>query len=616
VEAHPYSVLRVFQPDIQYVVPIFQRRYVWNEEDQWADLWEDLLATMGLVAEAEALRESGADVPLPSHFMGAIVVDESLSTGSEVDRRPLVDGQQRLTTLQILLNVTHRVARNRGAERAESLLARLVTNDPALIDEPDDRFKVWPSDPDRAAFRQTMTASSTTDEADEADARLLLLADQFFSGRIEQWVDDQDDSDGSLERLAKTLRRDVEVVVIDLEPGDNAQVIFESLNYGGRELLAIDLVKNHVFFQADRESIEPRQLYAEHWGPFDRDRWREVVSQGRYQRPRAEIFLMHWLKLEHLKEIAAHRLFVEFRNLPAFRDDLLATVARLAGDRDLYERTEVDADLLPVDAGGFFARLELLNQGTPRPVVLQLLRAVPDDLTEERAAKALAILDSYLMRRAIQNRTTANYNRVMLEALRAIDGDLAAADEVLAEHLSNLSGPAVVWPTDDDLRSQLASNAIYGPGRVPSGRIATVLRLIENAWRSDRSEAPIPDDAELQVEHILPQEWGETWPVPGEPAETLELRQEQRQSAVDRLGNLTIVSVPMNPSLSNRPWSEKREILREHSTALVTRRYLDGHHAAEWDEQSISDRGESLIDTIIELWPGPGGQPRDRPIDA
>src|SRR3954470_9224662 len=99
MEANPRTLLKVFQPDIQYIVPIFQRRYVWNEADQWSGLWEDLVEAVDDAARAQALIANGADLSLPSHFLGAIVVDRSLSVGAEVDERPLIDGQQRLTTM-------------------------------------------------------------------------------------------------------------------------------------------------------------------------------------------------------------------------------------------------------------------------------------------------------------------------------------------------------------------------------------------------------------------------------------------------------------------------------------------------------------------------------------
>lgn len=616
MQAHPHPLLRIFQPDIQYVVPIFQRRYVWNEEDQWADLWDDLLETMRFVSEVERVREDGVDIPLPSHFMGAIVVDQSLSTGSEVDRRPLIDGQQRLTTLQVLLGCLHRAAVERGAEKAIGLVSRLIANDEVLSAEPADRFKLSPSCPDQDTFRQVMTEGPSSNADDEQGVHLIDLAARFFSASLDAWLTAGEEAESALERLARTLRRDVEFVVIDLEPGDNAQVIFESLNYGGRELLAIDLVKNHVFFQASAQGLDLHELHSEHWIPFDTDWWREEVSQGRYYRPRAELFLMHWLKLEHLKEIAAHRLFVEFKGLPTFQADLVGTVERLASNRDLYAKAELDASELPADVGGFVYRLDLLNQSTPRPVLLQLLRAVPDELEPARASRALAVLDSYLVRRMLLNRTTANYNRLMLEVLLAVHENLPTADTTIAEYLANLDGRTVSWPTDDELTAHLTANPIYGRGRIGAGRIAMVLRTVENAWRAGLSEAPVPPDADLQIEHILPQSWQEHWPVPTEPQDDHALREEQREAAVHRLGNLTLVSVPMNPTLSNSPWTSKRDTLREHSTALITRRYLDGEFAESWNEATISTRGTALVETIKQLWPGPGGDPLDRPVDA
>jgi uncharacterized protein DUF262/uncharacterized protein DUF1524 len=617
VQAHPYSLVRVFQPDIQYVVPIFQRRYVWNQTDQWEDLWDDLAATVDLVNEAEAHQGAGAEVPFPSHFMGAIVVDQSLSTGSEVDQRPLIDGQQRLMTMQVLLNVVHRLATARGAAKALGLLSRLIANDQALVEQPDEAFKVWPSYPDQTALRSVMSAESPAPPPAAGEKEhLLTSADRFFTQRVEDWLNNGADAHERLELLARTLRRDVELVVIDLEPGDNAQVIFESLNYGGRELLAIDLVKNHVFFQATASKLDLHSLHAKYWQPFDTDWWRAEVSQGRYHRPRAELFLMHWLKLEHLKEIAAHRLFVEFRDLPSLKTDLVSTISRLATDRDLYKNTEVAQDDLPVASGGFLHRLDFLDQSTPRPVVLQLLRAVPALLEPERASRAFSVIDSYLVRRMLLNRTTANYNRLMLDVLKALDAEIEHADEVLGEFLAALEGPAVNWPTDAEMREQLAANPVYGRGRVGAGRLAMVLRLVENSWREKLSEAPIPPGATLEVEHVLPQAWRENWPVSPEPADTFEKREENREAHVHRLGNLTLVSKPMNPTLSNKAWKDKRGILREHSTALITRRYLDGVYEAAWTEENISERATHLADTIVDLWPGPGSSPRKEAVPA
>ena len=598
MEANPRTLLKVFQPDIQYVVPIFQRRYVWNETEQWSELWEDLIDTVEEVARVEALIAAGSEQPMPSHFLGAIVCDQSLSAGSDIDERPLIDGQQRLTTLQLILGVALKLARAREAEQAIGLLAKQVENDETLTNGQHDRFKLWPSDPDRETFEAVMTGQ----EPPEA-THLIAEAFAFFEREIAAWIDG-DDPIAKLTQLARTLRRHVELVVIDLQPGDNAQVIFESLNYGGRELTAIDLTKNHIFFQATKQGIDLHRMYDERWAPFDDDWWRTEVSQGRLTRQRAELLLMHWLKLEKLEEVKAHRLFVEFRDLPQFHENLQDTVTRLASDRDLYRQCDEHPESLSVATGGFFPRLDVLDQSVPRPVALQLLRAVPERLQPDVAARAFHALDSYMWRRALTRGSTANYNRIMLDVLRAIDGDLEHADTAIIETLAAMDGSTVRWPTDDELRADLEIRALYGQGRVARAAIFTALRLVENEWRRPRGEGPLAINNELQIEHLLPQEWDQYWPVPREPDDTLAEREQARASHVHRLGNLTLVSPSMNPAISNREWEHKRGALREHSSLLITQRYLERDL---WDEAAIHERASALIDTIIEIWPGPTG---------
>jgi len=565
LRAEPRDLVRVFQPDITYVVPIFQRRYVWTLEEQWRELWDDLLETVASVVQAEQHQEAGAEVPLPNHFLGAVVLDRSLSTGHEVDERPLIDGQQRLTTLQLLLEAVRDVALALGAEQAAGLLGRLVSNDEALVEETYQKYKVWPSHADRTAFVAAMEGG-----AGDPD-HLIVRARGFFEERVRDFANS--DPSARLLQLARVMRKHVEVVVIDLEVGDNAQVIFESLNYGGRELLAIDLVKNHVFFQAGVQNLELERLYNLQWAPFDTDWWREEDTQGRLYRPRAELFLMHWLKLEHLNDIKAHRLFVEFRDLPAFKSDLPATVQRLAADRDLYRRLQDRDPELRSAARVLMSHLQKLDQNTPMPLVLGLLREAATDVPADRADRALRALDSWLIRRALLNKTTAAYNRVILDVLKDAVNDLAHADERVIAALRSQEGRTVNWPDDDELAHDLAVAAMYGRGRIAQPRLELVLRAVENAWRGLRSEAVLPEDARLQLEHMMPQTWRETWPVSANDGQSIEDLEARRDAHLHRLGNLTLVSPSMNASLSNRPWSEKRQALRDHSTALITTRY-------------------------------------------
>ena len=313
---------------------------------------------------------------------------------------------------------------------------------------------------------------------------------------------------------------------------------------------------------------------------------------------------MHWLKLEKLDEIKAHRLFVEFRDLPDLKVDLQETVGRLAADRDLYRKADQAPGSLPVAAAGFLQRLEVLNLSPPRPVVLQILRAVPDQISKEVAERSFHILDSYLWRRALTRRTTQNYNRVMRKVLMAVEEDLPNADEQILKVLGESEGPAVVWPSDEQLSEHPNTRAIYGSGRVAISTIRTAIRLVENQLRAPKGETPLSAETELQVEHMMPQSWQANWPLDQEPEETLAEREHQRNSQIDLLGNLTLVTPGMNQSLSNSEWSVKRDELKKHSTLLVSQRYLDQE---VWDEESIRERGSDLVKEIIGIWPGADG---------
>lgn len=135
-------------------MPIFQRRYVWSQEEQWEGLWEDLTDAVGAYRHSEKLKamDPHVTVVVPTHFLGAIVLDQAFAGTGRIDGRLVIDGQQRLITLQVILAALRSVAEEDGDEKEARLVARLLTNDADLVDEQPDRYKVWPSKKDRDAF--------------------------------------------------------------------------------------------------------------------------------------------------------------------------------------------------------------------------------------------------------------------------------------------------------------------------------------------------------------------------------------------------------------------------------------------------------------------------------
>jgi hypothetical protein len=581
------TLKEIFQADIRLVVPIYQRPYVWERDRHWEPLWDDVQAVL-------ERRVHAGEEPL-RHFLGAVVLDEQRTALGEAPRRLIIDGQQRLTTLQLLLAAARRNAEDDGSESHARLLAKLVENDHDVA-VGDARFKVWPTTADQAAFRSVMTSG---DDNPSGDGGRIAEAHNYFRLAIKVWLDAESPDAVERERRHKglyvALSELLQVVSINLEREDNAQVIFETLNARGTPLFAMDLVKNAVFYKAEREGADVDRLNREIWEPeLGRDYWRQNVRQGRLNRPRAELFLMHWLAMKLGRIIAATELFSEFRghvlsapggpDAQTLAEELCADAAVLRSFDDRPVGTVEER---------FFRHLDALDTTTVIPIALLLYRS--DDVSEEQRHAGLLALESWLVRRMLCGQTAASYNRLMAELLRAVRGDLDHADEVIVGFLSSSGANSAIWPTDEMVRAFLTTRTLYG--YISQKRIVMVFSALELRLRqSSKIEDIYTLPTNLTVEHVMPQKWAEHWPLrEGGFADT-------REEHINRLGNLTLTSGSLNSSLSNGPWSTKRSAIVQHSLLRLNQLV-----AAEetWDEATIDARGEQLAEQIFELWPGP-----------
>lgn len=143
----------LFGEDVRYLVPLFQRPYVWNQVMHWEPLWADVTTIVD-----SYLRDPTEVAP---HFLGAVVLDHVSTQVAELEARQIIDGQQRLATLQILIAACRDVARAAGFDKQARLLAKLTDNDPDLIVESNHRLKVWPTNVDRASFSAVMAGNAS-----------------------------------------------------------------------------------------------------------------------------------------------------------------------------------------------------------------------------------------------------------------------------------------------------------------------------------------------------------------------------------------------------------------------------------------------------------------------
>lgn len=593
MEANTLTFKELFLKQVRYQIPIYQRPYVWKQNAQWEPLWEDIRNTAERYVDE--LQASGdvttAQRKTATHFLGAVVLQQKPTAVAEIDTRFVIDGQQRLMTVQLMLAAAREVFRSVGAGPEAERLSQLLSN---LYASGDDIFKLWPSNLDRDSFQSVVHGSPT--DTDYEGSKVLLAYD-FFRLQIEEWLrsESTDKQARRIHGLETAILGLIELVVIDVESADDAFAIFETLNARGTPLLASDLVKNYVLQSA---MVDSELLYQEQWQAFEDDWWREEVRQGRIVRPRLDIFLNYWLVMKNAEEVQSHEVFSAFKSyVQRSQDPIDGIAADLRRTGDLYHELEqVD----PYSRfGRFLYRWRTIDIRTITPVILWLIEH-SDEVEESDRLLAMEMIESFLVRRMICRKTTRDYNRLFLELLSRLHR--ATPSEVtttISSYLANQTSESRRWPTDSDLEDAVLSLPLYR--LLTRSRLRMVLEAIEDHLRSSFAEDDQVKHGTLTIEHILPRRWKDNWPLQGVEDEEVAIK--DRERLLHSLGNLTLVNGRLNPKLSNAGWIVKRNTLDKHTVLHMNKRLLKDYWEADWDEESISSRGKEVAGAVKEIWP-------------
>ena len=581
----------LFQKEVRYTIPPFQRPYVWSQDDQWEPLWEDVRN----VAEnyLEELEHSGnngveAEQKTSPHFLGAVVLKQVPTAAKDIDRREVIDGQQRVTTLQLLLDAIQQICEESDqpyVKRAARRLAKLVTNDEELIgDDELHIFKLWPTRSDREAFRHAMDNGLAVNDFEES---LIVQAHEFFQMQIGKWLDDAAGPiEAKIDALEAAATSMLQMVVIDLSPQDDPNLIFETLNARGTPLEQSDLIKNFVL---SRDRIPQGDV----WGNLDDGWWRREVRQGRLFRPRLDMLLNYWLAMRTGSEVSPSRVFDVFRN---YVDDQEVHAVMSVVKHDLMNYRDFEsARGRSSEEKSFYYHVDVMQARVVTPVLLLLLSA-----EEETRTRAYSALESFLIRRMICRQTTKDYNRLVLElASRLRESGLDKADTVTAGYLKEQTAYAREWPSDEAVADALESSPLYR--LLTRGRLRLVLEGVEHRLRSSgKAEQPaVPTN--LTIEHLMPVGWRmEEWPL--REGVDRDVATYKRNTLIHSIGNLTLVTQKLNSSMSNDPWACKRDELQEHSVMLLNNELLS---QPSWNEETIRCRSRRMANLVSERWPGP-----------
>lgn len=622
MQANPVPLLAVFQAKIRLEVPLFQRQYVWTLEQQWEPLWEDVQRKF--VEYLEGRKDA------PVHFLGAMVIDKKDYPTGHVERRQIIDGQQRLTTLQIFIAAFRDFCREQAIEEVAKECEAFTTNTGLMANPDVDKFKIWPTQLDRRQFVDVMTSGSRAaldskhpivrrpyarhpeprDRMVEAYVFFYDVLKAFFIGTEDiPAIAGEEPLAVRLEECFGALKNALQVVVIDLADKDDAQVIFETLNARGEPLLPADLLRNFIFLRAARLNEPQEELYNEHWRKFDDPFWREEVVQGRLKRPRSDLFMQHFLASRQGVDIPIKHLFVEYkfwiarkRPFGTVREEL-ETLARQGEDFRRIIAPQPGDVLYPLATF-----LGAFDVSTVHPLILFLLDRRLSDTDWQKVSMTL---ESYLLRRAVCGWTAKNYNRNFLALLRVLERD-GAHHANLRQYLSEARGESVEWPTDAAFGAAWLNRDAYGT--LKSQRVGYVLRRLNATYQSNRSEL-IAINGDLTIEHIMPQGWRERWPLgdgshglpfedtlgkpPGDPRVEATRR---RDAMLHTFGNLTLVAHALNAASSNSPWPVKKPLLIASSLLPLN---LQLHAVDTWDERAIESRSKTLLERAVQLWPAP-----------
>ena len=617
---------------IRFKIPVFQRHYVWNEQDQWMPLWEDFI---------NKLNERQNKQKIHPHYTGSIVLFHENTTTSTISTYNVIDGQQRLTTFQLLIASFREVCRKHlDNDSLIKELDKFLFNDKSFGDKDyeNQKYKLEPTKFNRDIFKSIVGNTYDEVEALHIDPVLsehgigpksyrnvaksrhnILGAYIFFYDQLNDYIAQSDvEITELITNLLLVIKRDFQFVEIGLTQNDDPQMIFETMNGRGASLSETDLIRNYIFMRANSNEEKLDEIYDEYWDEFDDPnaeyRWHEKTSRGRYSDTRLQFYVIDYLTLKLQTEIRYDQVFYYYK-LFTLNTANFETIEGELKELNRYSQIFKGLTNPKKDTcfGKLAERLRDMDISTLYPLLLYV--EGDDQITKANKDDIYTILDSYLTRRFLCGFTTKNYNNVFLEYLKFLNEHKDA--ESFKQHLKSKTSETNLWPADNMLQEKLIDRPLYREEKNRTKSISNILLEVEQFKRGRKQEQVNFLNTGLHIEHILPQTWFEHWPLDGEltTEDDFELspyavrteddkdgkfhRIERRNSMLHTIGNLTILTSSLNPAISNSSFLVKKREIGVHST-LIINQYLQDK--SDWNEEQIVQRSKTLYEAISKIW--------------
>ena len=567
MEAGKRTISDIFNGNRILEIPFFQRAYVWGEEQ-----WERLLQDMELITQKNT-----------PYFLGSVILkQQNTDTQRTVgDVRTVVDGQQRLTTLNIFFKV---LCLRNNINPSFDRVFKLINNDIALEHNHNDIED----------FNKIVSLNKEIDIAGESN--VIKAYNYFRENIILEEIDFQ-------KILSKIM-----FVVVDLGVEENEQQIFDTINSLGVRLTTAELLKNYFFGREDVKS------YEDNWKEiFEKDTetknfWDREITAGRMKRNNIDLFFYSFLQIKlqdnNLKVKADDKknlskvegLFDSYKEFIAkysiSKSDLIQEIKKYA----IVYKENMDFDVIDRELTDEYGieRINAIIFGLDNTTVIPYVLYVLLNVTDQGEQKDIFMyLESYMMRRIVMHATSKNYNRLFSEEL-ILNESLTKAK--LKELIEEKSDKINYMPSDTELRTG------FSESKLTNKHSSGILYLIESSIRNRNVHSTaLLGLNRYSLEHIMPKKWENHWNAVHTEAERL-----NRNRQLLTLGNLTIITSSLNTSIRDADWDTKKEGkkdkkgLNQYASGIDT--FSEFLTRSEWNEKVIEERAEFLFDKAKTVW--------------
>lgn len=550
------SIYQLLNGQYQYIIPVYQRKYSWLAEVQCARLWKDIV---NMVKQHKQ-----------HHFVGSIVSVAEKYSLMGVQKRLIIDGQQRMTTLSILMIALRDYLVEQGAGEEVEENINMVLKNPSR--KGDDAYKMLLTDTDRNIMIKLVDKLPIGEDEDSKIYTNYL----YFKQKVAEGILTPDEVYESISKL------DIVGIVLDRAQGDDPQLIFESLNSTGMDLSKSDLIRNYILMGLDND--EQKSIYNNYWKPFEKN---FPTQDGT---DRMDRFFRDYLTMKKgvfIKFDTIYDVFKDYAENSEFsKQEELAEDIMIYGD--LYTNITSEDKKLPLSQQALkpiFKEIRILRMEVVYPFLLKVYHDFSKGMiTLDEFIKILKLTIAYVVRRTVCEIPTNSMNKTFTTLKNEIrPDDYLNSVEAAFFYLDTYKR----FPDDKEFKECLCKRNMY------SIRISNYMYV---KMENEGNKETIPYEG-YTIEHILPQnknmrkEWKDAL---GENYE------EVQAQYINNLGNLTLTRY--NSEMGDKPFSEKLEVYKESAMHMLNKYVVQ---QTTWNKETIEERAIKLAECACKAWEYP-----------